>query len=92
MAAGRMMVRRIGGGVQLGPRSGGRGGLPSGVVGNPASQVGSSLPRGRSLEASGGVSSGGSREESPEEGRTGKLDQLYSIRCLQQISNLHETR
>ena len=72
------MVRRIGGGVQLGPRSGGRGvGLPSGVVANP-----SSLPRGRSLEASGGgVSSGGSREESPEEGRTGKLDQLYSIRC-----------
>ena len=73
----RMMVRRIGGGVQLGgPRSGGRGvGLPSGVVANT-----SSLTRGRSLEAS-GVSSGGSREESPEEGRTGKLDQLYSIRC-----------
>ena len=71
-------MRRIGGGV-LGPRSGGRGGLPSGVVGNPTTQV-ASLPRGRSLEAS-GVSSGGSREESPEEGRTGKLDQLYSIRC-----------
>ena len=74
-------MRRIGGGV-LGPRSGVRGGLPSGVVGNPTSQV-ASLPRGRSLEASGGVSSGGSREESPEEGRTGKLDQLYSIRCSQ---------
>ena len=81
-------MRRIGGGVQLGPRSGGRGGgLPSGVVGNPSTQVGGSLPRGRSLEASGGASSGGSREESPEEGRTGKLDQLYSIRCLQQISS-----
>ena len=73
-----MMVRRIGGGV-LGPRSGGRGVLPSGVVANPSSQV-ASLPRGRSLETSGVVSSGGSREESPEEGRTGKLDQLYSIR------------
>ena len=73
-----MMVRRIGGGV-LGPRSGGRGVLPSGVVANPSSQV-ASLPRGRSLETSGGVSSGGSREESPEEGRTGKLDQLYRIR------------
>ena len=83
-----MMVRRIGGGVQLGPRSGARGGLPSGVVVNPAttSQVGvGSLVRGRSLEdpgggGGGGVSSGGSREQSPEEERTSKLDQLYSIR------------